>query len=350
LVCAPASLACSNGGAADSVDGTDEADLAAGSGGLPGSGTGGLSGSGGAVGFAGSPSGSGGSQPSGVGGAALPEASGERSRVDGGSYPMGRSASGSDACPPEQSCAPGEAPEHTVSVSSFWLDRFEVTVARLRIFYDAYPLALPTEGSGAHPLVLGSGWQSEFAAALPDSRQELLSQLSCGEQATFTPEPGAHEAFPANCVSWPVAFLFCSVSGGRLPTEAEWERAAAGGEQNRLYPWGDEDPSSELAGFFPADLGPVGAHPAGKGRYESEDLAGGVWEWALDWLDTNWYSGAGASCEDCARVSSGTHRVLRGGAYSFEAVTLRAAVRSGEVPEARMTSIGFRCAYDRAAD
>jgi len=303
------------------------------------------------LGLAGSrPSSTGGDGAGPVGGGgtvALGQEGVERLEVAGGSYLMGRSEGGSDACPPDQSCAPGETPEHVVTVGKFWLDRFEVSVERFRPFYAAYPVGLPAAGAGAHPLIPGSGWQDAFATDLPESRAQLLEQLVCGETATFSPEASAQEEFPINCVPWPVAFLFCAVSGGRLPSEAEWERAAAGGDENRLYPWGADPPDAGRASFFPSALGAVGTHASGRGRYGHDDLAGSVWEWALDWLDTNWYAAGGAECLDCARVSTGTHRVLRGGAYSFEAVTLRTAARSGELPSGRKPSIGFRCAYDQ---
>jgi sulfatase modifying factor 1 len=286
--------------------------------------------------------------PAGSGGSVeLDHDGADRLEVAGGSYLMGRSEDGSDACPSDQSCAPGEMPEHTVTIGRFWLDRFEVSVERFRPFYDAYPVGVvPTAGAGAHPLLPGSGWQDDFAVDLPESREQLLAQLACGETATFSGEASGREDWPVNCVSWVIAFSFCAASGGRLPSEAEWERAAAGGDENRRYPWGAGSPDVERASFFPGALGAVGSHASGRGRYGHDDLAGSVWEWALDWLDTNWYAAGGAECQDCARVSTGTHRVLRGGAYSFEAVTLRAAARSGELPSAHQPSIGFRCAYD----
>lgn len=271
---------------------------------------------------------------------------GERLEVPGGTFSMGRSESGGDACPAEQTCAPGEVPEHAVTVGRFWLDRYEVTVERFRAFYESYPQGDVPDGSGAHPAIPGSGWHSDFAADLPEDQSQLLAELACDEEATFSPSAGTRDDWPVNCVSWPVAFAFCIAAGGRLATEAEWEFAAAGGDENRLYPWGSEEATPARASFFPGSLGPVGDHTDGRARYGHEDLAGGVWEWALDWLDTNWYAGSGATCSDCARVSSGTHRVLRGGAHSFEAVTLRAAARSGDLPASRQTYVGFRCAYD----
>ena len=269
-----------------------------------------------------------------------------RERVFGGTFSMGRSESGSDACPDGQACPDAETPEHSASVTTFELDVFEATVGRFRLFLEAYDDLELEAGSGAHPLIEDSGWRSEWNAELPQSRGELEELLACDSDATYSAESGAADNLPINCVSWFEAFAFCVYAGGRLPTEAEWEYAAAGGSQERLYPWGDSAPTSDEAAFYPQDLGPVGSAPQGVGRWGHQDLAGSLWEWGLDVMDTSWYSGGGDPCEDCARLGSGSHRVLRGGAYSFEAVTLRAATRSAEVPGARESFIGVRCAAE----
>lgn len=266
-----------------------------------------------------------------------------RVNVPGGAFPMGV-GDGKDACPPEMSCGAHEGPEHEVEVSAFVMDKFEVTVGRFRSFVNRGDELDLEPGQGRHPSISGSGWQTAFDAILPNA-EELRSSLACDDQATWTDEPGMNEALPINCVNWAVAFAYCITVGGRLPTEAEWEFVAAGGEENRLYPWGNATPDESRSNFFPGELGRVGSLEAGEGRYENADLAGNVWEWALDWLDAGWYAGQGTDCVDCARVAGGTHRVLRGGAFSYEAVTLRAAARSGELPETRDASIGFRCAY-----
>jgi formylglycine-generating enzyme required for sulfatase activity len=85
---------------------------------------------------------------------------------------------------------------------------------------------------------------------------------------------------------------------------------------------------------------------AGNGRWQHADLAGNVWEWVLDWLDPTFYDNVGDDCVDCVSSAAGTHRGLRGGAFSFDASAARAAARSGELPTERKRSIGFRCAYD----
>lgn len=267
-----------------------------------------------------------------------------RGSLPSGTFPMGM-GTGDDACPASQTCGAHEGPEHDVSVSGFNLDMFEVTVGRFRAFVGAYDSWAPSAGDGAHPLIAGSGYQSEFDASLPSDADDLRMMLACHEDATWTDAPGQNEAHPINCVSWTVAFAFCAWDGGRLPTEAEWEFAAAS-DENRLYPWGSAAPSDSRAAYYPAELQAAGQFTDGAGWQDHRDLAGNVWEWALDWLDTNWYSGGGADCSDCARVSSGTHRVIRGGGYSYQEVTLRAAARSGETPDATDPAIGFRCAYD----
>ena len=266
-----------------------------------------------------------------------------RVNIPGGVFSMGVGED-ADACPAGLSCGEHEGPEHDVEVGPFVMDKFEVTVGRFRGFVKRSEELELQPDEGSHPLISGSGWQAGFDVLLPTG-QELKSSLACDDQATWTDEPGIHEALPINCVNWATAFAFCIEAGGRLPTEAEWEFAAAGGEENRLYPWGNDAPDDARSNFFPAELGVAGSLEAGKGRYENADLAGNVWEWALDWLDTGWYSDQGADCVDCARVAGGTHRVLRGGAFNYEAVALRAATRSGELPETRDASIGFRCVY-----
>jgi formylglycine-generating enzyme len=268
----------------------------------------------------------------------------QRVTVAGGTFLMGMGDE-SDACPPEMTCGAHEAPEHEVRVDSFLLDAFEVTVGRMRAYVEAFDELTFSDGEGAHPLIPGSGWQEAFEAALPSSADDLRASLKCHDDATWTDIPGDQEALPVNCVNWAVAFSYCAQIGGRLPTEAEWEYAAAGGDQNRLYPWGSEQPTAERANFYPGNLTAAGELAGGEGRYGNFDLAGNVWEWVLDWLDTGWYSGDGSTCENCARVTTGTHRAIRGGAYTYQDVTLRATTRSGQEPSTRDRAIGFRCAY-----
>ena len=266
--------------------------------------------------------------------------------VTGGTFPMGRGTDGVDAvtcvnCEDEQ-------PEHTVTVADFFLDTFEVTVGRFRAFVEQYDGTPPPQGAGAHPLIPGSGWQSEWDGNLPSKRSGLINNLECdATYQTWTASPGANEHFPIGCMSWYEAFSFCVWDAGRLPTEAEWEYAAAGGDFNRLYPWGQELLDETRANVGASDHTPfvdVGSHPAGAGRWGQHDLIGNSWEWILDWHDAGWYSGAGSTCVNCANVLGGVNRVKRGGSWGNYTDGMRAADRDSDHASVHFSQIGIRCA------
>ncbi|MEP7119520.1 MAG: SUMF1/EgtB/PvdO family nonheme iron enzyme [Byssovorax sp.] len=271
--------------------------------------------------------------------------------VPGGTFPMGRGLDGSDA----HAGATDELSEHAVTVAGFALDTFEVTVGRFRKFVDAFDGTPPMASAGAHPLVANSGWQATWSASLADSRATLVSRLKCSpESQTWSDAVGADENAAINCVSWFEAAAFCAWDGGRLPTEAEWEYAACGGSENRLYPWGADDPSSNeaLASHGSSEGGSlleVGSHPSGNGRWGHRDLAGGMFEWNLDWYDAAWYGAGGAACVNCADINGASSRVLRGGSWLNEATRLRAAARIGDTPANRSENSGFRCARGLAS-
>jgi sulfatase modifying factor 1 len=278
--------------------------------------------------------------------------------IPGGSFAMGRSESGLDACPPDVRCGEHETPEHTAIVNDFRLDTFEVTVGRFRTFvasYDGWRAAgNPVADAGSHPLIAGSGWQPSDSSELPPTAAELRQALACNpDDATWTDQPAGGELYPIACVTWYEAFAFCIFDGGRLPTEAEWEYAAAGGAENRLYPWGSAAPDLTLANYafsFDAPFIPVGATPAGNARWRQRDLAGSAWEWVLDTLGENWYSNGGYDCNNCANLDSGPDRVVRGGAFKSYPQQLRSAYRiPPPVPPDTRGSAGIRCARNTPA-
>jgi formylglycine-generating enzyme required for sulfatase activity len=252
---------------------------------------------------------------------------------------MGRGLSGTDADPQGN---PNELPEHDATVDGFYLDTFEVTVGRFRAFVQAYSGTPPPAGSGDHH-GLGVGWQPAWPTHANASA--LKASLVCGSEATWTQTP-EQETRPINCVSWYVAFAFCVWDGGRLPTEAEWEYAAAGGGQNRLYPWGGVAPNPLLtANFENNQPGPVavGSYINGKSQWSQQDLGGNVLEHVVDGFKDDWYS---HSCDNCAQ-NSGVTRIVRGGSWDQNAKYMRAAFRADGAPDGTNTVTGFRCARSK---
>ena len=276
--------------------------------------------------------------------------------VPGGTFAMGRSKVGTDA---DKDGFVNEVPEHTASVSSFRLDTFEVTVGRFRQFVKAYA-GPPAEGVGAHPKVKGTGWSSKWNANMPrkgESLAEFAGQFDCASDVVpWTKDAGRNEKMPMTCVTWYEAFAFCAWDGGRLPTEAEWEYAAAGGAENRMYPWGNAAPTTDLASYeclsdgdpacTHADLPDVGSKPAGTGRWGHRDLGGGAFEWTMDWFDDAWYGGGGSACNDCINTTrpDSDLKIFRGGDFKDGAAFLRATVRLYSPPVFRADNVGFRCA------
>jgi formylglycine-generating enzyme required for sulfatase activity len=275
---------------------------------------------------------------------------------------MGRSTSGSDS---SSAGLDDELPENDVSVDSFGLDRYEVTVGRFRKFVDAVVGGWqPAAGSGKHTHLSGgqiageSGWDANWNSELFTDKNEWDSELSCNSiLQTWTFKAGSDENKPQNCMNWFQAYAFCIWDGGFLPSEAEWEYAAAGGSENRLYPWGQPEPnktravygclSSGTLGCELASLLVVGSTPLGKGMYGQMDLAGSLNEWNLDWYSETWYKYANSSavCKNCANVSGETSlRVVRGGSFESNALSLRSVSRRGFGPTADRYFVGVRCA------
>ena len=136
-----------------------------------------------------------------------------------------------------------------------------------------------------------------------------------------------HPNQPVVGVSWYEASAYCAWAGVRLPTEAEWE-AVARGREGRTYPWGNEKPDATVARIGPevGRVTPVGLYPAGATPEGIQDMVGNIEQWVADWY------------------TEGEVRVLRGRAFLASSRALRAAIRVGWPPEARISYIGFRVA------
>jgi len=262
--------------------------------------------------------------------------------VDGGSFLMGRG----DVTDAYAAGRANEIPEHSVTVSPFYLDKYEVTgdrVARFLTDFDNWrSVGHPFAGEGDNENVVGTGWNAAWL--LPTSSAVFTQELRACSSMTYDPTSISYVG-PANCLTWYEAFAFCLWDGGHLPTEAEWEFAASGGDENRLFPWGHELPNSNLANccYSLTDARP-GSTPSGNGRFGQADLAGNVWEWVFDTLDDSWYSGEGNPCVNCANTSTIGQRVVRGSNHeSNDFGTYRAAYRTGADPSVG-SEYGFRCA------
>jgi formylglycine-generating enzyme required for sulfatase activity len=255
--------------------------------------------------------------------------------VPGGTFSMGSAAGEGDD---------RERPRTRVTLDPYCIDRTEVTVGMYQQCVQSGPCAPapPTVQARFFRRADIASW-SQFCNAERNDRLE----------------------HPINCVDWEQADAYCRWSGGRLPTEAEWEYAARGSD-GRRYPWGNARPGPTrlnalggegLPGFaalgltfqqkmYDGDDGwlataPVGSYPSGATRSGVVDLAGNVSEWTSDWYGP--YAGRAASNPQGASPSE--LRVTRGGGWFDDEVdTVRGASRSAIAPGDRHHDLGFRCA------
>jgi formylglycine-generating enzyme required for sulfatase activity len=190
-----------------------------------------------------------------------------------------------------------------------------------------------------------SGWN-------PDDHDNLTpttSNLACDPKyATWSALADAQENLPINCVNWWEAYAFCIWDGGFLPSEAELEYAAAGGRQQRVFPWGSADPGPETgyANYddigcheYPVCIAPVGMSAGGAGAWGQLDLAGELWEWTMDT-----YGPYVSPCVDCAALTSTGSRSVHGGNFAAGAAWLVPSARLPAPPGDRNPTLGFRCA------
>jgi formylglycine-generating enzyme required for sulfatase activity len=248
------------------------------------------------------------------------------------------------------------------TLSDFRLDRYEVTVGRFRQFVSAgmgTQTTPPTVGAGARTLngVAGQGgWDPSWNTSLATDTSALVAAVKCDmAHESWTDIQGGNEAVPMNCVTWFEAMAFCVWDGGFLPTEAEWNYAAAGGGEQRAYPWSipanDVTLDCSHANYFNGTaycasppngaVNRVGSEsPRGDGRWGQSDLAGNLWEWALDWSQAVYAT----PCGDCANLTVATNRIVRSTGFYAIAASLRNGERDKDLPASRRYALGVRCA------
>lgn len=230
-----------------------------------------------------------------------------------------------------------EQPVHQVTLSGFYMDQYEVSVAQYAAFLNEL---------GAYERAC-----FESDCTLPRTRVGFTSHLLDEDLGDGVIQYVAETGFsnhPANHISWYGAQAYCEFVGGRLPTEAEWEYAARGTD-GRIYPWGNSPPDSSRAVFnsetYDAVL-PVDALPDGASPFGIYGMAGSMWEWTADWYDEDAYT------RDPARNPTGPEtgltRIIRGGAWPFNngPERLRATNRHSLAPYFISAIVGFRCVTD----
>ena len=220
--------------------------------------------------------------------------------VPAGEFTMGSDSSGSDSIP-----------VHTVYLDAFWIDKTEVTNGM-------YDKCLKAGQCGPHDSVHSSTRNFYYGSVVYDK-------------------------YPVIFVTWEDARAYCSWAGRRLPTEAEWEKAARGVD-GRTYPWGNDTPNNNLLNYNAAigDATEVGKYPNGASPYGALDMAGNVWEWVQDWYNETYYASSPAS--NPLGPDSGTYRVQRGGSWVIDDHYIRSATRYWAYLMSGYNYVGFRCA------
>ncbi len=231
----------------------------------------------------------------------------------------------------DRDCEFDETPLHDVTLSAFRIDKYEVTVDEYRKCVDSGVCREPA------PCM----WEDK-----PSPNDVLCSWGVPGR-----------EQYPVHHVDVERAMEYCAWAGKRLPTEAEWEKAARGTD-GRKYPWGIAPATCEYAVMMEVEGAPgcgtgipmpVGSKPAGVSPYGVMDMAGNVWEWVHDWYRDDYYDISPSV--DPRGPDSGAVRGLRGGGFNYDAVSLRTSNRDRpNWYDIFNSNIGFRCAMDVAQD
>jgi sulfatase modifying factor 1 len=274
--------------------------------------------------------------------------------------PAGAVRVGSDS--PLAYPADGESPSRSFETTAYWIDACAVTNAEFAPFVDATGHVTDAERYG---------WSFVFGGLLPDDFEETQGVAAAPwwrkvDGAQWRRPEGPQSSLDARLehpvvhVSWNDATAYAAWRGKRLPTEAEWERAARGGLEERDFPWGDDlEPDGEhrmnvWQGDFPsrntlADgfLGTAPATAFEPNAYGLFNTTGNVWEWVADWFHTTYR--ARERQRDPAGPPAGSHKTQKGGSYLCHdsyCRRYRVAARQGSTPDSSTGNVGFRCARD----
>lgn len=228
---------------------------------------------------------------------------------------------------------PDESPEHTVYLDAFYIDKYETTNAEYRACVETGVCDPPEYqdccGEPSHP---------EWPSLFPD----------------YFTNPG-YDRYPVTWLSWNHAVTYCEWRGARLPTEAEWEKAARGTD-GRIYPWGDEEPRPGLLNYMwgreqydqrPAyATTPVGSYPEGVSPYGVHDMLGNVYEWVWDKYAADYY--ANSPYENPTGPESGPNQIARGGSFWNQGFRQAITNRNHTYlpPDGAHFDAGVRCAVD----
>lgn len=224
-----------------------------------------------------------------------------------------------------------ELPRHRVALDAVYIDRHEVTNALFERFVRATGYKTTAEREGT-----GWAWQQKDRTWKWVKVEGAEWRKPTGAGSSGLPQ------HPVVQVSWHDAEAYCRWAGKRLPTEAEWEKAARSTD-GRRYPWGEQWDASKANGQMTVGTTkPVGSYPAGVTPYGIQDMSGNAAEWVADWFDATYYQRS--ADRNPKGPDTGAFRVHRGGAWDSGPILLRTSERGNSTPDARNANRGFRCA------